>query len=188
MTGAELERRCCAFTGHRPGRYPFGEDITHPDAVRLRERLHREIIALYRQGVDCFYSGMAQGADQWAAEQVLSLRDECGLPLRLICALPCRGQDRGWPKRAREHYLGLLLRADEVIYLAERYTEGCMQQRNRYMVDRAETLLAVYDGGEDGGTAHTVRYAMRRRRRIISIHPDSLLVTRGDPQCRLELP
>ena len=164
----------CAFTGHRPQRFSFGYQEDHPDAYRLRELLHREVIRLAQAGVTTFYSGMAQGADQWAAEQVLSLRGLGLFPLRLIAVLPCLGQDSAWPPEARQRYADILARADEVVRMADHYTPGCMQQRNRYLVDHADTLLAVYDGGPQGGTAHTVDYAKRCSRRILCIHPDTL--------------
>lgn len=49
-----------------------------------------------------------------------------------------------------------------------------MLERNRYMVDHAAYLLAVYDGGNKGGTAYTVRYAREKKREIIVIRPDTL--------------
>ena len=49
-----------------------------------------------------------------------------------------------------------------------------MQERNRYLVDRAQTLLAVYDGAPGGGTEYTVRYAQSRDRRIILVRPQEL--------------
>ncbi|MBR6608542.1 MAG: hypothetical protein IKK98_07800, partial [Oscillospiraceae bacterium] len=57
--------------------------------------------------------------------------------------------------------------------LHERYTRFCMHERNRYMVDRAQYLLAVYDGGDTGGTASTVRYAESRKRNIWLLDPVS---------------
>lgn len=41
-------------------------------------------------------------------------------------------------------------------------TGGCMARRNRYMVDRACRIIAVYDGEPRGGTAQTLAYAMRQ--------------------------
>jgi predicted Rossmann fold nucleotide-binding protein DprA/Smf involved in DNA uptake len=41
------------------------------------------------------------------------------------------------------------------------YDRGCMQRRNRYMVDRSARLIAAYDGLL-GGTMYTIHYAMRR--------------------------
>jgi uncharacterized phage-like protein YoqJ len=52
-----------------------------------------------------------------------------------------------------------------------------MFERNRRLVDSAEHLLAVYDGGAHGGTAYTVKYAKQKSRQITIIHPDTLTVT-----------
>jgi hypothetical protein len=74
---------------------------------------------------------------------------------------------------------GLLPRCDDVITLQGKYTPDCMHKRNRYMVDRANHLLAVYDGSGKGGTAYTVHYAQRKRRQILTIHPETLGVASG---------
>ena len=52
----------------------------------------------------------------------------------------------------------------------ERYTRECMQRRNRYMVDHAGLLIAVFDG-QSGGTRGTVQYAMSRGLQIVDIPP-----------------
>ena len=41
----------------------------------------------------------------------------------------------------------------------DHYGPGCMQRRNRYMVDHSALLIAVYDGRKTGGTYYTVKYA-----------------------------
>ena len=56
------------------------------------------------------------------------------------------------------------------------YTPECMLERNRYLVDHADYLIAVYDGGGKGGTAYTVRYAREKKKEIIVIQPDTLEV------------
>ena len=48
------------------------------------------------------------------------------------------------------------------------YTRGCMQRRNRYMVDHASLLIAVSDGAE-GGTRSTIEYAFRRGVSVMDI-------------------
>ena len=50
------------------------------------------------------------------------------------------------------------------------YSPGCMQRRNRYMVDHAALLLAVHNG-QPGGTRRTMEYAMRRGLQIVDIPP-----------------
>jgi uncharacterized phage-like protein YoqJ len=45
-----------------------------------------------------------------------------------------------------------------------------MQRRNRYMVDHASLLIAVFDG-QSGGTQNTIQYAMERGLEIVDIPP-----------------
>ncbi|MBR0282920.1 MAG: hypothetical protein IJQ81_15270 [Oscillibacter sp.] len=55
--------------------------------------------------------------------------------------------------------------------MQKEYSEGCMLERNRFMVDHVDMLLAVYNGEWRGGTAATVRYAKKSRKRILIINP-----------------
>ena len=45
--------------------------------------------------------------------------------------------------------------------LAEHYFRGCMQQRDKYMADRADVLIA-YCKKDVGGTAYTVHYFKKK--------------------------
>ena len=113
---------------------------------------------------------MAEGADTWAALTVLALKRE-DPALKLHCILPCEGQADGWSASARDLYSSILVQADEVLYVNRQYQPGFMLERNRYLVDHAACLLAVYNGEQRGGTAMTVRYAKKLGRKIIVIAP-----------------
>ncbi len=54
-----MESKTCAFTGHRPGKLPWGYDETAEGCVRLRETLAAQISLLIDSGVTDFLSGMA---------------------------------------------------------------------------------------------------------------------------------
>ena len=56
-------------------------------------------------------------------------------------------------------------------------TSDCMDKRNRYMVDHADYILAVWNGCPSG-TGNTVRYAHKKGKTVIVINPVSLDVTR----------
>ncbi|MDR0294174.1 MAG: DUF1273 domain-containing protein [Oscillospiraceae bacterium] len=166
----------CAFTGHRPPRFPFGADETDERCLKLKAVLSEQIAALVAGGVTDFYTGMALGVDQWAGLAVLGIKKERPA-VRLTAVVPCKTQADGWSVGQRKRYLDMLAVCDGVVTLAEEYTRFCMFERNRYLVDHAAFLLAVYDGGGKGGTAYTVGYARRKRRRITIIHPDTPAVT-----------
>ena len=55
---------------------------------------------------------------------------------------------------------------DESVVLHERYVDGCMFERNRYMVDHADMLYACLER-PTGGTLYTVNYAKRKHKRIV---------------------
>lgn len=169
--------QCCAFTGHRPRKFPWSYNEYDARCVALKETLAKEIAKLVDAGYTDFLSGMAEGADTWAALAVLALKKE-NPTLKLRCILPCEGQEDGWSALAQERYFSILEQADEVVYVSREYSEGCMLKRNRYLVDHATCLLAVYNGERRGGTAMTVRYARKLGREIITIDPISHHTTR----------
>ena len=139
-----IENRC-AFTGHRPKKFPWGYNEADARCVALKKALAAEISKLVDTGCTDFYSGMAEGADTWAAIAVLALKKE-NPALKLHCVLPCEGQMDGWSASARELYISILGRADEVVYVSREYSKNCMLKRNRYLVDHTSCLLAVYNG------------------------------------------
>ena len=134
-----------------------------------------QIEALRRlRGVTDYYSGMADGTDLFAALAVLDLRESCP-DVRLHCILPHQGQCDRWSEPARKRYHAILDHADEIITLSDHYYDGCLLDRNKYLVDVAGYLLAVYDGTR-GGTAATVAYARRQGRRMITVDPVARVV------------
>lgn len=162
--------RCCAFTGHRPRKFPWGYNEADARCVVLKETLAKEIAKLVETGYTDFLSGMAEGTDAWAAMAVLALKKE-NPALKLHCVLPCEGQADGWAASARELYFSILEQADDIIYVSREYSKDCMLKRNRYLVDHVTCLLAVYNGEWRGGTAMTVRYARKLEREIILLSP-----------------
>ena len=136
----------------------------------MKEKLTDQITKLVNAGVTDFFSGMAEGTDTYCAQIVLDLRRK-NPALNLHCVLPCEGQADEWSASARERYFSILEQADEVVYVSREYHDGCMLKRNRYLVDHAACLLAVYNGEWRGGTAMTVRYAQKLGREITILNP-----------------
>ena len=44
-----------------------------------------------------------------------------------------------------------------------------MQKRNRYMVDKSDIILAIWNGEKSGGTWNTIEYAQKKGKKIIYI-------------------
>lgn len=147
----------CCFTGHR--------DIPSEILLALAAKVETVVLELIADGIRYFYAGGALGFDTLAAETVLRLSDQFP-QIKLILALPCREQTRGWSAASVERYESILRRANEVIYTSEHYTRGCMQRRNRFMVDHSAVCVA-YCTRATGGSAYTLQYARKSGLRIL---------------------
>ena len=163
-----MRETTAAFTGHRPQHLKNGDNENSSEILQIKDRLYRAICTACDEGFNSFISGMSLGADIWAAEAVLALREERP-GISLECAVPCAVQADRWSRPEQIRYRSLLDRADKVTILSERYYAGCMFRRNCYMVDRSSLLIAVYSGKAGGGTSQTVQYALRRGIRIENV-------------------
>ena len=168
---------CCAFTGHRPHKFPWRYDETDSRCVALKAALTEQITALTETGITDFFSGCADGVDCWAALIVLELRKK-NPALKLHCILPYKGQADKWNNSAQERYHFILKQTDSVEYISREYYDGCMMDRNHRLVEAAGLLLAVYNGEQRGGTAATVRDARKLGRKIMILDPASLEIVR----------
>lgn len=148
--------RVC-FTGHRPEKLKQSESVI----VKALETAIKEAIA---DGKNVFISGMARGVDIWAAEIVLRLRNE-GQNLKLICASPYDGFERGWSHDWQQRYNAVLRSADLVRFIGPGYSRACFQIRNEWMVDHSALVIAVFNG-QPGGTKNTIDYARQKGIRV----------------------
>lgn len=167
-----------AFTGHRPRKFPWRYDELDPRCVALKAVLTEQITALADAGITQFLSGMAEGTDVWSALSVLALQEK-NPKVKLHCILPCREQADKWAASSQDLYHSILERADSIVYVSRAYHKNCMLERNRFLVDHASALLAVYNGEWRGGTAVTMRYAQKLGREIIVIDPITRSVSHG---------
>ena len=110
--------------------------------------------------------------------EALELAGSCRPDLLVMdVVLPCEGQEIKWADSAQEQYRSILRRSSDVVYVSRKYTQNCMLERNRYLVDHASILVAVCNGTQRSGTGATVRYAQKQGREIFIIDPISRTTT-----------
>ena len=175
----ETMNKVCAFTGHRPSKLPWRYDETDSRCVALKAVLMEQITLLVEAGVTQFLSGMAEGTDVFCAEIILALREK-NPAIKLHCILPCTAQAEKWSASSQELYRSILEQADSVVYVSRAYHKNCMLDRNRFMVEHATTLLAVYNGVRRSGTGATVNHARKMGLEIIVIDPITRLISCGE--------
>ena len=171
-----MKTQSCAFSGHRPHKFPWKDNEDDPRCIALKKILTEQITALVNAGVTDFFSGMAEGTDCYCSQIVLTLRVK-NPALKLHCVLPHEGQSDEWSNSARKRYNAILKQADSVEYVSRIYYDGYMIDRNRQMVESAGLLLAVYNVVRRSGTGATVNYARKLGRGIITINPITLYIT-----------
>ncbi|MCL2811703.1 MAG: DUF1273 domain-containing protein [Clostridia bacterium] len=155
----QLKNLTSCFTGHR--------NIPVNEYAAIQKRLEWVLNHFIDQGVRYFCAGGALGFDTMAAFSVLKLK-QVFPHIQLILLLPCKEQTRGWGKENVQNYHQILSQASEVIYTSVGYYKGCMQKRNRQLVDYSQFCIC-YLTDRKSGTAYTVGYAKQQRLRIINL-------------------
>lgn len=157
----------CSFTGHRPAKLPWGYNEQDPRCVDLKTRLADALEAAYAEGYRHFLCGMAQGCDLYFCECALALRQRHeGVTVEAV--IPCPTQADRWPRAEQERYRQLVDACDLETVVSAQYHSGCMLRRDRYLVDHASLLVAVFDGSA-GGTRYTIQYAISRGLNVVDL-------------------
>lgn len=158
------------FTGHRPKGLPWGYDETKESCILFKNVMFSIIEKAIINGYTYFISGMALGIDMICAEIVLELKKKYKNVV-LECAIPCINQEKQWPISAQERYKKILHKADIVHYVSkEEYLNSCMNDRNKYMVEQSDVVIAVWNG-KPSGTGNTVKMAKLSGKKIKVVNP-----------------
>lgn len=166
-----------AATGHRP------QHLT----ARERDWVRRELARVVRKlrdehGMRAGISGMAIGADQWWAAELV----DAGTALHAHVPFPQQA-DR-WQQADRDEWRRLLGLAATVTYYGDHYDVKLLHARNAGMLAACEAVVAVHKSSKtSGGTASAVRSARQRRLPIVLLNPESMAVTLANARTALSL-
>ena len=156
-------------TGHRlnklaPANVCYSDEVLK-DLIRLALKKLRELEPCQ------VITRMALGWDCAIAIAALYLE------IPIVAAVPFEGQESQWPEQSQVRYQKILRKIErnrgEINIVSKgAYSAKKMLIRDEYIVDCSDIILALWDGGQSGGTAHTVRYAQKKRRTIINTWAD----------------
>lgn len=154
-----MKNKSCCFSGHR--------DIEVEKIPEIKQKLEEVLNKLIKEGYTDFYTGGAIGFDTVAAQCVLKI-GENNPEIKLHVIHPCGNQTRGWSAENVAEFDRINSLAFESLYLNDEYFNGCMQVRNRYLVEQSSVIIA-YLTRTSGGSAYTVKYAEKKGLKIINI-------------------
>jgi hypothetical protein len=150
-----------AITGHRELPEPTADLVDTAVRQWLDERVDTA-----PTGLTC----LADGADSIFARAVLDANGS------LVVVVPAAEYRDGLPTEHHPAYDALIRRAAEVVRLGHREsTSESHMDASMYMLDRADMLLAVWDGEPArgyGGTADVVKVAEQRGIPVTVIWPE----------------
>lgn len=153
--------RACAFTGHRR--------IEDRHKAGIEDMIRRAIAYAYSEGCNTFLTGGALGFDTLAAKEVI--RFKLSHPdARLIIILACKNQSQSWSPAQVSLYEYTLANADEIEFVSDEYTDGCMRVRNQRLADECGMMIA-YVSRSYSGSAQTVRMAVKAGKPVYNLYP-----------------
>lgn len=170
------------ITGHRPnnlygyrkkGKYEILGNTIFNLIEKLYIQSNRHITLI---------NGGALGADQIFALESINLKNKYkynnNAEIKLVLVKPCLQQDKLWQPSLQNRYKEICSHMDEIITINQEYTKSCMKERNMYMVDNSDIVIAVKRDNVWGGTQQCFKYALSKGKEIILINPETLLMKR----------
>ncbi len=161
-----------AITGHRPNKLGNDYDLNSPLIQWIKNEINKILVQYYYYPNELeLITGMALGIDTLFAKIAI----ENNIPF--IAAIPCKNQWSKWIQKSIEIYQNILQHKNCTIYnvSTNNYSNTCMQDRNIWMVDNCDILIAVWDG-TSGGTANCIKYAESVNKHIIRINPNDFKI------------
>ncbi len=164
------ELKTLSFTGLKPHKLPFGFNEDTPACFSLKIAIKKRLIELINgENVRHFISDMAMGIDMICAELVLELQENYP-DIMLEAAVTHKGQDLLWPQVYRERYRNILKRCAHVYIAGKEYSNGLIEKRNKYMVDKSDFILAIWNE-KSGKVGDFMKYAQKCKKPIIIFDP-----------------
>lgn len=163
-------KKTCALIGDAQFLLPFEDRGDRGNT--LHEIISQEIEKAVLSGHHRFLCGFTAGVDLLLAETVLEMRQKYPY-ITLESIMAYEDEAAKWPENIREQYYSLLEYCDNDRLLQTQFTLDCLIRRNRYLVDHADTLLAVTDGLL-GNPMQAIQYAASRDKSILCISPSTL--------------
>ena len=148
--------KTCCFTGHR--------NLTDEQRKITTIELVGCIEYLINEGYTHFITGMASGVDLLAAGIILQFK-RTNKNIFLEAAVPHQNR----LKCNDPNFINILNHRNKVTVIQEKYDISCFMERNKYMVNNSDIVIAIWDGRKSGGTYNTIKYAESQEKKVVTI-------------------
>ncbi len=159
-------KKVCCVTGHRPDAFPWKEDTEDSRFHILLKRIDQAVDTALLLNAGKFICGNALGVDVWTAQIILEKRTvNPGIYLEI--ALPFLSHNNSF-----QSCMNIQKQADWThVAATEKCRRAAFYQRDKYMVDNSDIIIAVYDAQtiRKSGTQRTLAMAQEKGLEIILV-------------------
>ncbi len=79
----------------------------------------------------------------YVTSEIIIAKRNSGVPIKLVLILPCFNYGEILNENKSFKFLELLNNADEIIYTSEVYYDGCVEDRNNFLIDIVDVFCIV---------------------------------------------
>ena len=154
-------------------------DNKHVGIRYIKKAIEKKLRHLLDEGLEWVLISGQLGIEFWAAETVLSLKEEYPV-LKLGVFTPFLQQEGRWKEETQEAYRHLLAQADHVDSITKREYDSPAQLRlkNQFLIEKSDALLIVYDEEKQGSPDYYLTPAKQKQAvsnyEIIFITPEDI--------------
>lgn len=164
-----MDKSVLACTAHRPDRLPAQSFILVQAVKDFFEETQNKWSSLW--------AGGQMGGDLYCSLSALSFN----IDLHLCLPFPAQIFTARWPTQSDKDRLAKLMKAAKTVhFISNRYSRDAFLERNKFIIDRADEVFAVFDGQRYGGTYHAVSYARERGLPVTILDPNTLAIRREE--------
>lgn len=147
------------ITGYKPHELGIFND-KHPGVPIIKKALENRLRILLDEGLEWVIISGQQGVETWAAEVVLTLKEEFP-DLKFAIITPFLEQDKNWQEIKQEKYQSLVAQADFVTSVTKKPYEAPWQftEKDKFIIQNTDGLLLVYDEENEGSPKYIKRLA-----------------------------
>lgn len=163
----------CCFDGYTKFELSYQREENY---IKLKKSIINVLEDLIKEGFYNYLCGFDRGCDLLFAQCIIELKSKYhNITLRSV--LPFEEQASTWSEIDRELYFSLLSQCDKEIIIRPHYERECYEIRDRFMVEKSDIVIAVYDG-KLSLTMKTIKFAKQLCKMIICINPDTFTITK----------
>ena len=164
--------KAVCFIGYKREKLPTDKNSIDNLELLLEEQIKQAAEENFRD----FYFSTNYGFDFIAITTALIYNvfkyNKKGKHINIIAVVPFDTQADGWSKKYKENYYDIISRCDRVITLSEYYKDGCINEKNKFIVDNSSRLICYCDEqstDENDEVLATLNYAKKQNKETVNL-------------------